>query len=259
VDGGVFPPGAGEGALLVAAPVDAGAEGARGQAVQEGGQRLVARGRRYRAVEGEVVGEDLLRVVGRLHRRHMAPDLRQLFRGDPGGGQRGRRRLQDAAHLQQFGEPWAAGQIGHDAERLQQVAGPELSDVDAGAVPGLQHAEDGERADRLPHRAAGQAEPYREVPLGGQPLAGLQQAVGDHRLDPFDGVLSDRAPAGGGPPGRGLVHVASPVGASPQCSGRSGPTITSVGESFPACGVSPGPSGLISMRQSPRRPRKGQQ
>lgn len=189
VDRGVLAPRAFERALLLVAAPHPRPEGARRQALQDRRHRVVAGRHRDLAVEGQVVGEDLLRVVGGVHRREVFLDLGQLVGRDAGGGQRGRRRFEDAAHLEQLHQTRAPGQVGDHAEGLQQVTRLQLGDVDARAVPGLQDAHHRQRLDRLPHRTAGEAQLDGQITLGRQPLAGLQPALADHRLDLLDGAL----------------------------------------------------------------------
>jgi len=73
-------------------------------------------------------------------------------------------------------------------------------------VPGLQHAQDRQRADRLAHRTARDAQLGRQIPFGRQPLAGLQAALADHRLDLLDGALRHGALLRGC-----LVHATPPL------------------------------------------------
>ena len=71
----------------------------------------------------------------------------------------------------------------HELQRAQQLLDAQRRDERPGAVAALEDVHRLQRADRLPHRRAADAERLGQAPLGRQPLARLQPAVEDHVLD----------------------------------------------------------------------------
>lgn len=120
-------------------------------------------------------------------------------------------RFHDAAHVEHFQQGGAAADLGEDGEGFEQSAGVEFGDVDACAVPRFQYPQGGQDPDRFPHGAAGESHFRGEFPLGGEPLAGVECSVGDHRLDLFDCSAGHRHPSDTG--GRAHGALGGHVGA----------------------------------------------
>jgi hypothetical protein len=57
-------------------------------------------------------------------------------------------------------------------------------------LPGVDYAQDGQRADTFAKRTPRHAQRLGEFPLDGQPLAGAELARKDHMLDTVDHVVS---------------------------------------------------------------------
>ena len=107
------------------------------------------------------------------------------------GGQRGDARLEQLARLEQRAGAGVVGQRdravagARGLDALDRVGGHER----ARAGARLDHAVDLERGDRLADRRAADLEPLGEVALGGQALAGAQQAHADLAGDPVGDPL----------------------------------------------------------------------
>ena len=108
--------------------------------------------------------------------------------------------LERAPHAEQVHAVLGALQFGEDAERLEQLARLERGHVGAVALPGLEHAEDHERAHALAQRSARDAESFAELALDRQPRTGDQLAAHDHLPDAVDHDVRSRSRrlAGGG-------------------------------------------------------------
>ena len=99
-------------------------------------------------------------------------------------------------------------QVDHEREGLEQQARLEARDVGAVALADVEHAHHLEGLDRLPHRAAGEAEVLRELLLGRQPHSGRELAEQDHLPDLQDRAVGDRHDAILGNPGIGQSRSA---------------------------------------------------
>jgi len=74
----------------------------------------------------------------------------------------------------------------HLLARLQQIAQVELGDVRARALARLDDPEVEQPAQPLAQARARNPQLDRQLALGRQTLAGLERALGDQRLQPFD-------------------------------------------------------------------------
>ena len=117
------------------------------------------------------------------------------------GGQRGRRRFEDAPDRDQVRHVLLALEIHGQPEGAEQQLRTESGDVAPVALPGVDHAEQGQRPDGFPQRGPGQAQVRRQIRLRGQSVARRELSDQDHLPDPGDGVVGDAGPPGR--PGRG--------------------------------------------------------
>ncbi len=160
-----------------------------------GGEGGVARAGHDLPVEAQVEGAG---IAGRGDRvRVLQPveegaDAFEVLVGGPGRGDRGGVGFDHAPDPQDLQEGPVRGDLRQHAEGLQEVLRAQRGDVDAGAVPDLQHPQGGEGADGLADRTAGDPQAGGEVALCGQALLWSYLSLGDHRFDLFDRPLRHR-------------------------------------------------------------------
>ncbi len=103
----------------------------------------------------------------------------------------GRLRLQHAPHREDLEHRIVVVHVDHERDRLQQQMRLEARHVGAVAATHVEDPDHLQRLDRFAHRAAGQAESFGQLLLGGKPITGGELARHDHRLDLLDRLVGD--------------------------------------------------------------------
>ena len=190
--GRVQPRAPGDGDRLVAQALPERLVHHRGDVVGQGDEDRVVGHDRDLAVEEAIalVPVGAVRVVaGPVHAREQLLGVR--VGAAVAGGEGGDSRLEQLARLEQRGGARVVRQRDRAAARAGSLDALDRVGRDERARAGarLDHPVDLERRDRLADRRAADLEALGEVALGGQPLAGLQQAHADLAGDPVGDPL----------------------------------------------------------------------
>src|SRR5439155_24773395 len=117
--------------------------------------------------------------------------LGELHIGDASRGERGERRLDQTAELDDIGNAVAAGD--EAVERSHEIVGRDLADERAATRARFDHAEQLEGPQRFPDGGARNLELLRQGALGRELVARSELALFEERLDLLDDALVEPA------------------------------------------------------------------
>ena len=180
------------GTLLGDAPPRSGPDGAAGDGVEHGGQRLVPGCGGHEPVEVRVVLDAVGLGACVAHALQAALQRLEGLRVDPLGGQGRGGRLQDAPDADELEGEARLHQLDGCPDALQQELRPEARDIRPVAPTHVEDARRDERADGLPDRVARGPELGRELRLRGQAHARHQVPGRDHLAHPGDRGFGER-------------------------------------------------------------------
>src|SRR5437867_2631046 len=161
---------------------------------EHGDEQLVARRDADHLVEARVLlGVRLARGDLALLLDEELTQLTELHRRDARRRERRDGGLDDAAELDDVGQAVPARD--ERVQRPREIVRRDLAHERAAAGPRLDDAEELERPKRFPHRGAGDLELFRERPLRGELVAGVELALLEEGLDLLDDALVEPAAA----------------------------------------------------------------
>ena len=170
---------------------DPGANRVPGEALEQLRQDAVAGRRGDRAVEGQVVLDELVDARAPRHGVDQGAELGDLLRRAPLGRECGRIGFEQSARLEQFEHAAVLVQLDHERQRVEQHGGIKARDVRAVAPADVEDPDEAERTNRLAQGAAREPEPLGEIGLAREPVSGAQLLGDDHLLDPLDRLVGD--------------------------------------------------------------------
>jgi hypothetical protein len=107
--------------------------------------------------------------AARPHRCQVSAQLVELRAGHAGGRHPRRRGLKQPSHLEDVEDGVVARRLSGDPDSFKQAGWLQGGHERAEAAPDLDEPHVAERPNRLAHRAAGNAEPTRQLGLGREP------------------------------------------------------------------------------------------
>lgn len=174
---------------------DVGDDGQRGfqrtpERLVELDEHGVARRLRRDSVEARVRFDERRDIAGldvRSTIPQRIPQRRDMSLGPPQWGNLRDQYLERGADLEHLGDPGRPESLGQRVLARSANEGP-------AALPGLENTGVGEHADGLPQGGPPDAEPLRQLRLGGQPVAGPQALDSDQLAQAGDDLVDQKAP-----------------------------------------------------------------